>query len=71
MTKVLLVKGYRGSTWGFPKGKIDKDEDKVSCAVREVLEETGYDCSALIDGNEYLEMQWQQQVSRGFSRMNG
>lgn len=64
MTKVLLVKSYKGTTWGFPKGKIDKDEDKVSCAVREIAEEIGYDCSALIDANEFLEMQWQQQVMR-------
>ncbi|KAL1514469.1 hypothetical protein AB1Y20_003568 [Prymnesium parvum] len=64
MTKVLLVKSYRGNSWGFPKGKIDKDEDKVSCAIREVYEEIGFDCSALIDENEFLEMQWQQQVMR-------
>lgn len=62
MSKVLLVKSYKGTSWGFPKGKIDKGEDKMSCAVREVLEEIGYDCSALIDENEFLEMQWQQQV---------
>lgn len=44
-TKVLLVKSYwkSGSSgaWGFPKGKIDQDEEKVDCAVREVLEEVG------------------------------
>jgi hypothetical protein len=29
---------------GFPKGKINKDEPEIDCAVREVLEETGFDC---------------------------
>jgi len=58
------VKSYKGNSWGFPKGKIDRDEDKVSCAVREVFEEVGYDCSEKINAEEYLEMQWQQQVMR-------
>ena len=29
--------------WGFPKGKRNVDEDFVSCAVREVFEETNID----------------------------
>ena len=29
--QVLLVKSYKGNSWGFPKGKIDRDEDKVEC----------------------------------------
>lgn len=56
-TKVVLVKSWNGHTWGFPKGKIDRDEDKVSCAVREVLEEVGYDISSKVDPNAYVEMQ--------------
>src|SRR5690606_3345329 len=27
----------------FPRGKINKDEDDLDCAVREVYEETGFD----------------------------
>ncbi|GAA5838521.1 hypothetical protein JCM11251_003415 [Rhodosporidiobolus azoricus] len=45
--KVLLVKGWsKGSSWSFPRGKINKQEPEAMCAVREVLEETGYDLSA-------------------------
>jgi len=32
---VLLVQGFSKS-WGFPKGKVNEDEDSVRCAVREV-----------------------------------
>ncbi|KAL9100387.1 MAG: hypothetical protein Q9163_004230 [Psora crenata] len=44
MDKVVLVKGWRkGANWSFPRGKIDKDELDLACALREVYEETGYD----------------------------
>ena len=34
--KCLLVKGYRAADgWGFPTGKINRDEADDSCAVRE------------------------------------
>jgi hypothetical protein len=37
MDKVLLVKGWSNkSSWGFPKGKINKDEKEIDCAAREV-----------------------------------
>jgi 8-oxo-dGTP pyrophosphatase MutT (NUDIX family) len=28
--------------WGFPKGRINKNEDHMTCAIREFKEETGY-----------------------------
>lgn len=40
-TKVLLVKGWGGHCWGFPKGKIDHSESDMECAAREVYEEVG------------------------------
>lgn len=44
MDKVLLVKGWSSrSSWGFPRGKINKDEPEWLCAQREVIEETGFD----------------------------
>lgn len=44
MTEVVLVKGWKkGARWSFPRGKINKDESDLDCAVREVYEETGYD----------------------------
>lgn len=47
MTEVLLVKGWKkGANWSFPRGKINKDEKDLDCAIREVYEETGYDVQA-------------------------
>lgn len=47
MDEVILVKGYKKSgTWSFPRGKINKDEDDLECAIREAWEETGYDIRA-------------------------
>ena len=44
MTQVILVKGWKkGANWSFPRGKINKDEKDIDCAIREVYEETGYD----------------------------
>lgn len=47
MDEVLLVKGWKkGANWSFPRGKINKDERDLDCAVREVYEETGFDVRA-------------------------
>ncbi|KAI9829527.1 MAG: mRNA-decapping enzyme subunit 2 [Phylliscum demangeonii] len=44
MDHIVLVKGYKKSgNWGFPRGKINKDEKNLDCAIREVDEETGFD----------------------------
>lgn len=44
MDSAVLVKGWKkGANWGFPGGKINKDEDDLDCAIREVYEETGLD----------------------------
>ena len=44
MDQVILVKGWKkGANWSFPRGKINKDEPDLDCAIREVYEETGYD----------------------------
>lgn len=32
---------YRRHKWDLPKGKMEENEDMESCAVREVMEETG------------------------------
>jgi ADP-ribose pyrophosphatase YjhB (NUDIX family) len=42
--KILLVQS-RGKYWGPPKGSLNKDEDIISGAKREVKEETGIDFS--------------------------
>lgn len=47
MDSCVLVKGWKkGAAWSFPRGKINKDEDDLDCAVREVWEETGFDLKA-------------------------
>jgi len=48
----LLVRGANSRvSWGFPKGKMNQNEPPENCAVREVMEEVGFDCSKLIDSN--------------------
>jgi mRNA-decapping enzyme subunit 2 len=45
-SKVLLVKGCNAkSSWSFPRGKINHNESELDCAIREVMEETGFDIS--------------------------
>lgn len=47
MDSAVLVRGWKkGASWSFPRGKINKDEDDLDCAVREVWEETGFDLRA-------------------------
>ncbi|XP_006814142.1 m7GpppN-mRNA hydrolase-like [Saccoglossus kowalevskii] len=62
---VLLVQGYWAkASWGFPKGKVNKDESEHQCAIREVLEETGFNISNYIDENEYIEERINEQIVR-------
>ncbi|KAI8473512.1 MAG: hypothetical protein J3K34DRAFT_410962 [Monoraphidium minutum] len=57
MEHVLLVRGFKGaSCWGFPRGKIMKDESDADCAVREVLEETGYDLEGALSEEDCIEL---------------
>ncbi len=55
--KVLLVKGWTSNaTWGFPKGKINKDELDVDCAVRETWEEIGFDAAGMVREEDSIEV---------------
>ncbi|KAF9386430.1 mRNA-decapping enzyme subunit 2 [Podila verticillata] len=57
MDKCILVKGWVAkSCWGFPKGKINKDEPDTLCAIREVWEETGFDISSRLTDEDYVEL---------------
>ncbi|XP_019708587.1 mRNA-decapping enzyme subunit 2 isoform X1 [Elaeis guineensis] len=61
----LLVKGWKaGASWSFPRGKKSKDEEDHTCAVREVLEETGFDVSNLLKMDDYIEVVIGQQRVR-------
>ncbi|KAI9743865.1 MAG: mRNA-decapping enzyme subunit 2 [Claussenomyces sp. TS43310] len=70
MDSVVLVKGWKkGANWSFPRGKINKDEDDLDCAVREVYEETGYDIkeAGLVpkrDEVKYIEITMREQHMR-------
>lgn len=64
-THVLLVQSYWAkSSWGFPKGKVNEDEDPAHCAIREVYEETGFDISDRIDPSFYFESVINEQLVR-------
>ncbi|KAG9191227.1 mRNA-decapping enzyme subunit 2 [Alternaria panax] len=57
MTHAVLVKGWKkGAKWSFPRGKINKEETDLDCAVREVWEETGYDLreADLVEPDEHM-----------------
>lgn len=43
--EVLVVHRPRYDDWSLPKGKVDGSESDEDAALREVLEETGYDVS--------------------------
>jgi 8-oxo-dGTP diphosphatase len=45
--KVLLVHRPKYDDWSFPKGKCDYGESDEACALREVVEETGFRCELL------------------------
>ncbi|XP_018022971.1 m7GpppN-mRNA hydrolase [Hyalella azteca] len=64
LSKVLLVQGFNGQSWGFPKGKIEENEATVECAVREVREEINYDISPFINPDLYLQMTILEQQTR-------
>ena len=46
--KILLIHRPHYDDWSFPKGKIDKGETIESCALREVWEESCYQCSVVL-----------------------
>ena len=43
LVQVALIHRPRYDDWSFPKGKVEAGESEISCAFREVLEETGYE----------------------------
>jgi len=65
MTKCLLVRGFKeGSGWGFPKGKLSLNETDEACAIREVLEETGYDITPKLNSKDFIEVKIGNQATK-------
>ncbi|ORX47706.1 DCP2-domain-containing protein [Hesseltinella vesiculosa] len=62
--KCVMVLDWNRTNWGFPKGKINEDEEKHDCAVREVYEETGFDITPYLKKDEFSEIQVADQVIR-------
>lgn len=42
MSRLVLVRNWKGNSWSFPRGKINQDESPFDCAIRETYEETGF-----------------------------
>ena len=47
LEKIQQNDAYDTPEWGFPKGKKEKHENGIRCAIRELSEETGIDVSML------------------------
>lgn len=56
LDKVLMVQPWKSRVWVFPRGKINKNESDEKCAIREVLEETGFDMGAYLVPNDFIEV---------------
>jgi 8-oxo-dGTP pyrophosphatase MutT (NUDIX family) len=51
--RILVLRAYKN--WDFPKGLVDPGEDQLSCAKREVREETGLTALDFPFGDEFKE----------------
>ena len=59
--EVAVVHRPRRRDWSLPKGKRQRDESLLECAVREVREETGLDC---VIGGELTTVQYRHRSGR-------
>lgn len=55
--EVLVVHRPKYDDWSLPKGKVEPGETDEACAIREVHEETGLECSLdeELVGSEYID----------------
>jgi 8-oxo-dGTP diphosphatase len=62
--EVAVVHRPDRDDWSLPKGKVDPGETYEECALREVLEETGYRCRLLdfVGFTEYRDRRGRQKV---------
>lgn len=66
LSKCLLVQGWKGNRWTFPRGKVDEEESDETCAIREVLEEIGFDVSNMISKELFIEKRLGKQCVKLF-----
>ena len=52
--KVLLIQQKKGN-WGFPKGRVEKNESECETAIREVKEETNIDVIIEDKNKKYID----------------
>ena len=52
--KVLLVYEKNRNFWGFPKGHMEKGENEIETALREVKEEVGLDVEIIDKETRYI-----------------
>lgn len=79
--KFAVVHRHKHKDWSLPKGKVDKKETWKQTALREVLEETGYEgkikkyagsISYLLEGKPKVVLFWHMKIkSEKKSKMNG
>ena len=61
--KILLIKHAFGGRWAFPKGHSEGSETGLEAAIRETVEETGFEIK-----KEQIVTDWQASESFGFVR---
>ena len=54
--KMLMAESWHNKVWGFPKGKINEGEKESAGAIREVMEEVGYDITSKLREEDYIEI---------------
>ena len=52
---MLLVMNYNCTSYSFPKGKVNMNENGISCATREVWEEIGLNIQKNISEKDFIE----------------
>lgn len=55
--EIIVVHRPSHADWSLPKGKREAGETDEQCALREVLEETGYECelSVVLGTSDYVD----------------
>eukprot|EP00602_Paraphysomonas_sp_CaronLab_P005799 CAMPEP_0185033088 /NCGR_PEP_ID=MMETSP1103-20130426/21726_1 /TAXON_ID=36769 /ORGANISM="Paraphysomonas bandaiensis, Strain Caron Lab Isolate" /LENGTH=283 /DNA_ID=CAMNT_0027569225 /DNA_START=330 /DNA_END=1181 /DNA_ORIENTATION=+ len=66
MTHMVLVRNWKGSSWSFPKGKINQGEKPFECALRETYEETGFNPAEYCTVNDFVDLHEEKRMTRLF-----